>query len=104
MFSIRVRRQAERVGTDPTLSVVVVMEQGVALEKIGKQNPSDIGEDNAYNSSNPLFQRILYHAIAITIPSPPRLEDLNHYYYTFKDDMKQPRVNLTKLLPFRVRV
>jgi len=75
-MDFKIWRQAERVGIDPTLSVVVAG-GGIALEEMYNQLHCDVGKGYLYNKSNPLFNFVIYHVIVITIPSPTRWEDLN---------------------------
>ena len=73
MITLKIGRQAERAGIDPTLSVMVA--KGVALEKLGNQYTRNVCEEYANNGSNPLFYCLIYHFI-FTLPSRARLPSL----------------------------
>ena len=62
MITFRTRRQTERAGLDPTLSVMVA-DKGIALEKLCNQYTCDVCKEYTDNSGNPLFQRILNQVI-----------------------------------------
>jgi hypothetical protein len=75
MTRLKVGQQTERAGIRPTLSVMVA--RGIASEEMHNQLYCDIRKSYTDYDCNSPFNLILYHAIPITIPSPPRWEVLN---------------------------
>jgi hypothetical protein len=71
MCFIKVRRQAERAGIAPTLSVSVA--RGVASEEMDNQLQCNISQDYPYNDCSPSVNFPLYHVITSPLPVP-RLE------------------------------
>jgi len=61
MNIFRLRRQTERAGIDPTLSVRFA--QGIALEQVINQDPCEIGKDYTYEQGYSLIYFFLNHVI-----------------------------------------
>jgi hypothetical protein len=68
MIRFKVRRQAERAGIAPTLSVVVA--GGVALEQVDDQFKCHVHQDDVYDEGNAPLNSLINQVTLTSLQSP----------------------------------